>query len=44
MAWSFCPLPFSKHVDGGTIQRNEAALILHATFRVDGMETRYLSR
>ena len=38
----FVHSPFSKHVDGGTIQRNEAALILHATFRVDSMETRYL--
>lgn len=38
----FVHSPFSKHVDGGTVQRNEAALILHATFRVDSTETRFL--
>ena len=38
----FVHSPFSKHVNGGTVQRNEAALILHATFQVDSTETRYL--
>jgi len=38
----FVHSPFAKHLDGETIQRNEAALILHATFVVAGRETRYL--
>jgi hypothetical protein len=38
----FVHSPFSKHCDGDTVQRNEAALILHATFLVDQTETRYL--
>jgi len=38
----FVHSPFSKHLDGDTVQRNEAALVLHATFLVAGKETRYL--
>ena len=38
----FVHSPFAKHADGGTVLRNESALILHATFEVLGRETRYL--
>ncbi len=38
----FVHSPFAKHADGGTVLRNESALILHATFDVSGRKTRYL--
>ena len=38
----FVHSPFAKHADGGTVMRNESALILHATFEVSGRKTRYL--
>ena len=38
----FVHSPFAKHADGGTVLRNESALILHATFQVSGRKTRYL--
>lgn len=38
----FVHSPFAKHADGGTVMRNESALILHATFDVSGRKTRYL--
>lgn len=38
----FVHSPFAKHADGGTVLRNESAIILHATFEVTGRRTRYL--
>ena len=38
----FVHSPFAKHADGGTVMRNESALILHATLEVSGRKTRYL--
>ena len=38
----FVHSPFAKHADGGTVMRNESALILHATFEMSGRKTRYL--
>ena len=38
----FVHSPFAKHADGGSVLRNESALILHATFEVEGRATRYL--
>ena len=38
----FVHSPFAKHADGGTVLRNESAIILHATFEVAGRKTRYL--
>ena len=38
----FVHSPFAKHADGGTVTRNESALILHATFEVARRKTRYL--
>ena len=38
----FVHSPFAKHADGGTVMRNESAIILHATFEVSGRKTRYL--
>lgn len=38
----FVHSPFAKHADGGTVLRNESALILHATFEVSDRKTRYL--
>lgn len=38
----FVHSPFAKHADGGTILRNESALIFHATFDVAGRSTRFL--
>ena len=38
----FVHSPFAKHADGGTIMRNESAIILHATFNVQGRSTRFL--
>ena len=38
----FVHSPFAKHADGGTVLRNESALIFHATFEVSDRKTRYL--
>ena len=38
----FVHSPFANHADGGTVMRNESALILQATFDVSGRKTRYL--
>ena len=38
----FVHSPFAKHADGETVMRNESAIILHATFEVEGRNTRYL--
>ena len=38
----FVHSPFAKHADGGTVMRNESALILHATFEVSNRKSRYL--
>ena len=38
----FVHSPFAKHADGGTVLRNESALIFQATFEVSARETRYL--
>lgn len=38
----FIHSPFAAHVDGGLVDRNEAALILHATFSYDGRDTKFL--
>ena len=38
----FVHSPFAKDADGGTVLRNESAIILHATFEVAGRKTRYL--
>lgn len=38
----FVHSPFAKHADGGTVLRNESALVLHATFTVQGRNTRFL--
>ena len=38
----FVHSPFAKHADGGTVLRNESALILHSTFSVYGRKTRFL--
>jgi len=38
----FVHSPYIKHVDDNTdIQRNEAAIILHATFKIENHETRF---
>jgi len=36
----FVHSPFAKHVEDGVEDRNAAAIILHVTFLVDGVETR----
>ena len=38
----FAHSPFAKHADGGTVMRNESAIVLHATFKVLDRKTRYL--
>ena len=38
----FVHSPFAKDADGGTVLRNESAIVLHATFEVVGRKTRYL--
>lgn len=38
----FTHSPFSAHVDGDTVQRNESALIFQSTFEAGGRLTRYL--
>ncbi|MBD2505146.1 ComEC/Rec2 family competence protein [Anabaena azotica] len=39
----FCHSPFVKHVDGGDVLRNEAALIFQVRFEVAGVQTNYLA-
>lgn len=38
----FVHSPFAAHVDDGLQDRNESALILHATFDVEGQETKFM--
>lgn len=38
----FVHSPFAAHVDDTLIERNECSLILHATFLISGIETKFL--
>ena len=38
----FVHSPFANHAEGGSVMRNESAIILHATFEVLDRKTRYL--
>jgi len=38
----FVHSPFAEHVDDGLEDKNESSLVMHATFDIDGQETKFL--